>query len=245
MSDRLPDVVRRWTVLGGSDPMWAALTTGSRRGRWETDEFLSSGRMEINAMLALLDRRGVTPTPGTALDFGCGPGRLTAGLAGAGFARVIGVDVSPAMLVKAREIVADDRCEFLIDTSAELSTIASGSVDLLYTSRVLQHMPPPLAHGYIRQFLRVAAPGGVVVFQLPAEPVGGCVGEALRVLPGWILDRLRHGMQMHGTPPAAVTRVVAEAGGVTVSVEDDSSAGPRWRSHLYITRAMGRPRAEG
>ena len=51
------------------------------------------------------------------------------------------------------------------------------------------------------------------------------------------LDRVRAGMQMHGTAPAAVTRVVAAAGGVTVSIEEDASAGPRWRSHLYVVRA--------
>lgn len=237
MGSQLTDVARRWTELGDEDPMWAALTDEGKGGRWDVEEFLRTGRREVDAVLALLARRGVSPTLGTALDFGCGPGRLTAGLAAAGFARAIGVDVSPTMLAKAREIVTDERCEFLLNEGTDLASVPSGTVDLVYTCRVLQHMPTALSHGYIREFLRVAAPGGLVVFQIPAEPAGGPVGKVLKVLPAGVLNRLRQGMQMHGTPPAAITRLIAEAGGVTVSVEEDASAGPRWRSHLYVARA--------
>ena len=235
-SSLIAGVVRRWTRLGVADPLWAALTDGGRRGRWDAVEFLRTGRREVDAVLALLARRGVSPKLGTALDFGCGPGRLTAGLAAAGFGRAIGVDVSPGMLAKARELVDDDRCEFVHDPGTELATVPDESIDLVYSSRVLQHMPPALAHGYVRHFLRVAAPGGLVVFQLPAAPTGPA-GALMRVLPTAALDRARAGMQMHGTDPAAVTRLIAGAGGVTVSVEEDASAGPRWRSHLYVARA--------
>jgi SAM-dependent methyltransferase len=229
-------VARRWTELGRTDPMWAALTNAGKGGRWDPADFLRTGRAEIDAVLALLTRRGVTPKTGTALDFGCGPGRLTAGLAAAGFTRAIGVDLSPTMLAKAREIVDDERCEFVHDEGTELASVADATIDLVYCCRVLQHMPTELSHGYIRHFLRVAAPGAIVVFQLPVAPAG-LVGGAMRMLPRPALDRLRAGMQMHGTPADAVTRLVAEAGGVTVSVEPDASAGPRWRSHLYVVRA--------
>jgi SAM-dependent methyltransferase len=238
MASRLTDVTRRWTDLGEKDPLWAALTyQGRSRGRWDPAEFLGSGRQEIAAVLALLARRGASPVLGTALDFGCGPGRLTAALAAAGFARVIGVDASPTMLAKARELVPDERCEFVHNDSAELLGLDDASVDLVYSCRVLQHMPPALAHGYIREFHRVAAPGALVVFQVPAEPATGMAATALRLLPGPVLNTLRRGMQMHATSPAAITRLVAEAGGVTMSIEEDASAGPRWRSHLYLTRA--------
>jgi len=238
MRSQLTDVAHRWTALGDEDPLWAALTNAGKGGRWDVGEFLRSGRIEVDAVLTLLSRRGVSPTMGTALDFGCGPGRLTAGLAAAGFVRVIGVDLSPTMLAKASEIVDDRRCEFLLNDGTDLASIPSGTVDLVYTCRVLQHMPPTLSHGYIREFLRIAAPGAIVVFQLPSEPVDGPVGIVLKLLPTAVLNRLRKGMQMHGTGPAVVTRLVAAAGGVTVSIEEDASAGPRWRSYLYVVRAM-------
>jgi SAM-dependent methyltransferase len=239
----LRDVGTRWTELGREDPMWAALTLPgkSHRGEpWTEAEFLATGRREIDAVLARLDQLNVSPPRGTALDFGCGPGRLTAALAAAGFDRAIGLDISPSMLATARRLVAaageqlGDRCEFRHNDGPTLAGIADDSVDLVYTCRVLQHMPPALAAGYVREFLRVTAPGGLVVFQLPAEPAPGVVGGLLRRLPAFLLDRLRHGMQMHGTPPTEVTAQVAAAGCRTVAIDADSSAGPRWRSYLYI-----------
>lgn len=241
MVDQLRTVASRWTELGDTDPMWAALTNSGKGGQWDAQEFLRTGRAEIDAVLALLRRRGVDHGTGTALDFGCGPGRLTAGLAAAGFDRVIGVDLSATMLAKAAEILPAElasRCEFLHNTGSDLAAVPSGTVDLVYCCRVLQHMPPQLAHGYIREFLRVAAPGAPVVFQIPAEPTG-LVGSAMQVLPAAVLNRLRKGMEMHGTDPAAVSRLVADAGGRTVSIEDDASAGPRWKSRLYVTVGRG------
>lgn len=220
--------------------MWAALTDpGRSSGRWAAEDFLATGRAEIGSVLALLARRGATPRTGTALDFGCGPGRLTAALAEAGFDRVVGVDVSPTMLDAARELVTTRGCEFLLNEGDDLAAVPTGSIDLVYCCRVLQHMPSSLAHGYIGEFLRVAAPGAPVVFQLPSQPAPGAVGLALRCVPQSLLTRLRRGMQMHGTGSAEVVRLIADAGGSTVSVEEDHSAGPRWVSHLYIARSGG------
>jgi hypothetical protein len=89
-------------------------------------------------------------------------------------------------------------------------------------------------------------PGGLVVFQLPRGPVGPA-GVLMRALPTAALDRMRAGMQMYGADPAAVTRTIAGAGGVTVCIEEDASAGPRWRSHLYVARSgdIGRGGAPG
>jgi SAM-dependent methyltransferase len=242
----LRDVASRWTELGRDDPMWAALTLpgksakGDRAG-WSEAEFLATGRHEIDAVLARLDELNVPPKRGIALDFGCGPGRLTAALAAAGFSRTIGLDISPSMLETARRLVASTtpevgaRCEFRHNDGPTLAGIADDSVDLVYTCRVLQHMPPALAAGYLREFYRVTAPGGLVVFQLPYEPAPGVVGGLMRRLPTALLNRLRHGMQMHGSTPTEVTALVAAAGARTVAIEPDTSAGPRWRSHLYIT----------
>jgi SAM-dependent methyltransferase len=242
----LRDVATRWTELGSSDPLWAALTYhGKSKGGWSTEEFLATGRQEVDAVLSRLADLGVAPRRGTALDFGCGPGRLTAALAAAGFDRAVGVDISPSMLETARRLVASsprsDRCDFLHNTGTTLDGVQDDSVDLVYTCRVLQHMPPALALGYVREFIRVAAPGGLVVFQLPAEPEHGPMGALLRRAPAPVLNRMRKGMQMHGTPLTEVTARIARAGGRIVTIEPDASAGPRWRSYLYVVEA-GRAR---
>ena len=41
--------------------------------------------------------------------------------------------------------------------------------DFVYSSLVLQHMKPEYSQNYIKEFLRILAPGGLVYFQLPAE----------------------------------------------------------------------------
>ena len=87
-------------------------------------------------------------------------------------------------------------------------------------------MPTELAHGYIREFMRIVSPVGAVVFQIPFEPATSAVGTAMRLVPATVLNRIRKGMEMHGSSPAAITRLLAECNGVTVSIEEDQSAGP-------------------
>ena len=170
-----------------------------------------------------------------ALDFGCGAGRLSHGLATAGFGEVLGCDISPTMLDKAREIVPDAACRFVQVAGTDLSAVETDSVDLVYSCRVLQHMPPALAHGYVREFWRVARPGGVVVFQIPTQPSASLAGRVLGALPVPVARLLRRGMEMHGTPEPEVRELVSSLGARVVSADPDTSAGPRWDGRLYVT----------
>lgn len=232
----IDDVSRTWTKLGGEDPMWAVLTDkGKSRNRWSTGDFLETGVTEIAAVMARLDELGLVPARGRALDFGCGAGRLSHGLAAAGFAEVLGCDISPTMLGKAREIVPDPACRFVQVAGTDLAAVESDSVDLVYSCRVLQHMPPALAHGYVTEFWRVARPGAVVVFQMPTRPSSSLAGRVLSTLPTPVARTLRRGMEMHGTPEADVERLVASLGARVVAADHDTSAGPRWESRLYVT----------
>jgi SAM-dependent methyltransferase len=232
----IADVSRTWTKLGGEDPMWAVLTDkGKSRNRWTPEDFLATGVDEVGAVLARLDQLGLAPGRGRALDFGCGAGRLSHGLAMAGFDEVLGCDISPTMLDKAREIVPDSACRFVQVTGTDLAAVETDSVDLVYSCRVLQHMPAALAHGYVREFWRVARPGGVVVFQMPTQPSSSPAGRVLAALPTPVARTLRRGMEMHGTPEADVERLVTSLGARVVAADLDTSAGPRWQSRLYVT----------
>lgn len=234
----IDEVSRTWTRLGDQDPMWAVLTDAEKAGgRWREEDFLATGVEEIATVLARLDEVGVVPDRGRALDFGCGAGRLSHGLAHAGFGDVLGLDISSTMLAAARQIVTDPACRFQQVHGTDLADVATDSVDLVYSCRVLQHMPPPLAHGYVREFHRVVRPGGVVVFQMPTAPARTPAGLTLRVLPQPIAVRLRKGMEMHGTPEREVRALVDSLGARMVTVDPDSSAGTRWQSRLYVTVA--------
>ena len=106
---------------------------------------------------------------GTALDFGCGAGRLTRALSYY-FDRSTGVDVSETMIAKARELNQDrTQCTFQVNDTDDLAVFSSNYFDLIFTILVLQHVPSvSLIKGYIKEFARCLKPGGILVFQLPA-----------------------------------------------------------------------------
>src|SRR5215472_5069559 len=104
---------RDWTKLGEADPLWAVCVDPDKRGGgWDTREFLASGRAEVSHLLAELDQVGGCPRQ-SAIDFGCGVGRVTAALS-EHFAVVTGIDIADSMLVHARSLHAGNpRCRFI------------------------------------------------------------------------------------------------------------------------------------
>ncbi len=150
---RLSGLRRHWNEFGRSDPLWAILTAPDKKGnRWSVDEFLQTGRDEIAALITYLDARGLTGARTRALDFGCGAGRLTHALADH-FDQVIGVDIAPSMIDVARRLhAAVPGVEFRVNASSRLESVASGSIDLVYT------LPGAPAHPAA---LRPRLPGGV------------------------------------------------------------------------------------
>ena len=111
---------------------------------------------------------------GSALDFGCGVGRLALPLATeAGFAHVDGVDVSVSMLMEASanaERMAVENVGFIE------SRVLFGSMDQLANHRlysfihsfiVLQHIPPGKGYVIFRGLLDRLELGGVIALHFP------------------------------------------------------------------------------
>jgi SAM-dependent methyltransferase len=227
----------QWDGLGAEDPLWAVLTEKGKNGRrWSVEEFLATGQVEIDELVAHLAAIGHRPgATADALDFGCGAGRLVQGLAGH-FDRATGVDVAASMVATAERLNRrGEACRFVLNEEAHLRRFADESFDLVYSCRVLQHMPPALASGYIAEFVRLTRQGGVAVFQIPSRPARTAIGLAMRVLPAQVVERVRK-MQMHGISPDAVANVVSNAGGEVIEVTPDRSAGPHWESFRYVVR---------
>lgn len=161
---------RDWDDLAQIDPMWAILSDdGKRDGRWADDEFFASGHTEIEAVMALAAKLGLPRHRRSALDFGCGIGRLTRAL-GERFQRCIGIDISEEMIVEARKRNTDmPGLEFLQNSEARIRGIADGSIDFIYSRIVLQHVSSRAAvRSYLAEFARVLADEGLLVFQLPS-----------------------------------------------------------------------------
>jgi SAM-dependent methyltransferase len=170
MSD-LRTLQRNWEEAAIADPLWAILSApGKDHRRWDLEEFLASGRAEIAGVLEYLAEFDLPTRRDRALDFGCGVGRLTQALA-EHFVAVDGVDVASGMIERAHELNRHgERCRYHVNAEPHLRLFPDDAFDLVYSNLVLQHVGPELACGYILEFVRVLAPEGVALFQLPSEP---------------------------------------------------------------------------
>ncbi len=167
----LKELQRNWNAFGETDPLGAILTVPSKmRGKWDEREFFQKGVDEIAAVMDYI--RPIRPRlpRREALDFGCGVGRLTQALA-RHFDRCVGVDIAPSMIELAdRYNRFGERCRYVLNEVDDLSVFESDRFDFIYTFIVLQHMRPEYSLNYIKEFIRVLAPGGLAVFQLPTGP---------------------------------------------------------------------------
>jgi SAM-dependent methyltransferase len=163
----LEELQKNWEAFGKSDPLRAIL---GHPESWDVDQFFATGVSEINELLGQLDGLSVQPGRSTALDFGCGVGRLTQALA-RHFDECHGVDIAPPMVELARRYNSHgDRCHYHINQVPHLGIFPNDKFDLIYSNITLQHMEPQYAAAYIKEFVRVLRPGGVLAFQLPSEP---------------------------------------------------------------------------
>ena len=160
-----------WEDIGKLDPLWAVLTEPSGQyGRWDQEAFFRTGAEEIGRVMEEAAKLGYPRQRGVALDFGCGVGRLTRALAGS-FEKSCGVDISEAMVTKARELNGQiGNCSFVVNNSADLRVFPNETFDLIYSARVLQHLPSQkVIEQYVSEFARVLKSGGLLVFQIPTS----------------------------------------------------------------------------
>jgi len=177
-------LARNWRAMGDTDPMFGVLSDPTKfGGKWSSDEFFASGRAHVRKLLGILDGLGARFERGDCLDFGCGMGRLTIPLAEC-FAQTIGVDVASSMIGPAsRHVPPGVRCEFVVNRHPDLRTVPSARFDFVHSCLALQHIPPAITVRYLAEFLRVCRPGGLVVFQLPAETRSEAEISAMYALP--------------------------------------------------------------
>ncbi|HEY3863574.1 MAG TPA: class I SAM-dependent methyltransferase [Verrucomicrobiae bacterium] len=205
---------KNWTKLGENDPMWVVLTAADKRGgKWSPEEFFANGRVEIEQALSDVEAAGVTINRGTALDFGCGLGRLSQALA-AQFQHVDGVDVSTSMIEQARQFNKyPDKVEYHLNVKSDLSLFPRQRFDFIYSNIVLQHIPTPHQLSYISEFMELLKPGGTAYFQ-------AMHAYGMRALaPRWFVEAfryLKHGgkpyIPMYGVPVADVENAIRTGG---------------------------------
>ena len=240
----LDGVRRDWTRLGAEDPLWAVmLLPGKRGGGWDVDEFLATGRADVDHSVGWLERLGLPTRFSRVLDFGCGVGRLSQALARHAD-EVVGVDIAPTMLDTARALDSSGGvCRFVLNAAPDLRQFPDGHVDLVYCVLVLQHQPRPEIDRYLAEFMRVLRPGGVAVLQLLTAPLRTVKGVAWRILPfpviAWAQRRLLRypaPMRMTRVPERELAAVLAAGGGEIVDRQPDPTYTEDWLATRYVVR---------
>ena len=251
MSD-LDRVRRDWERWGSEDPLFAVYTKpGTESGGWDVDEFLASGQAVVDRLIGELRAAGVEPPAGAALDFGCGVGRLTAGLT-RHFDEVHGVDISEPMVTEARALATrlEQQPTYHVNHAPNLALFEDGRFAFVLTIVVLQHMPPHMALGYVREFIRVLQPGGIALFQVPeghAQPERLLDERRLSPQTRNRLVRLaakvrrQPAMEMHPIAAATVLGEIERAGGRLRALTPDQFAGRLYDSLTYAVEKLPEP----
>lgn len=218
---------RAWEEWGALDPLWANLTEpGTQHGAWDLNDFWRLGREEIATVMAIAERVGRPAQRREALDFGCGAGRLTRALC-AHFDRTTGVDVAHSMVELARDLNGGLPCRFLWSGDGSLAQLPERSVDLVYSSLVLQHLSDVSAvRAAIADLARLVRSSGLLSFQLPTSVPPATMKDRIAMrtrvyaalrrmrLPGPVLYRwgLRPAMRMTAMPGHEVIRHLESIG---------------------------------
>jgi SAM-dependent methyltransferase len=257
---------RSWDLLGKRNSLGAILT-GDEGGirEWNLEEFLATGRLDAQRFIADLQRIAPAVSRARALDFGCGVGRVTRALAEY-FDRVVGADIALSMVSQAQRLNADiPNASFVLNPAPHLRQFQTGSFDVIYCRLVLQHLRPRRVRRYLTELIRVLAPEGMMMVQIPGEPDfadpeeafcrAPVTGSGLKlyaplplvrayrrlkyrlIVDYGLLESNDPRMHMFAISKEEMTRLILKAGGEVVVVRPDQSHGPRGQGFEYwVTR---------
>jgi SAM-dependent methyltransferase len=241
MTDLLEDSRAYWDRHAQRDPLWAVLSDAAKRGgKWDVGRFFQSGTSEIGFFLYELDAQQFVLRHGSALDFGCGVGRLTQALA-PHFDRVVGVDVSPSMVDLATRLnQCPQTVSYVCNQAPDLSIFKDHSFDFIVSSIVLQHVRPDLACSYIHEFFRVLRPAGIAVFQLPSHHRRAGVRPLESIVKPMPDDAYRASLLVAGIP-----RVMRPGGQINLQIEVTNVSMFDWIQRDYGVFGVGNHWLEG
>jgi SAM-dependent methyltransferase len=137
-------------------------TTWSDIAGWYDDLIRSGSGPHETAVDCLLELLPPSLAGQAVVDVGCGQGLATRALAGAGAARVVGVDSSPEMVAFARRHAIPPSVEYVVDDAQRLASLESGSFDGATCQLALMDIPD--LDATLEALCRVLRPGGWFVF---------------------------------------------------------------------------------
>jgi SAM-dependent methyltransferase len=167
-----------WERIAASEAFFGVLTADKYRASELTPEriaeFYATGEADIDWVIGTFQRVfGAAPSGATALDIGCGVGRLARAMRPHA-ARVIGYDVSDSMLALAKKH-AGEGVDYVTDFPA-------GPFGWINSFVVLQHIEPSEGLALLKRALAGLAPGGFASIQVTAWRTAHQLPTGLRKL---------------------------------------------------------------
>jgi len=205
----------------------------------ETSVYVGDPATGVSELEGLFGRLGANPRGGTCVEVGCGPGRMTGALAER-FDRVVAVDVSPAMLERARATVTALNVEFRAVSGDRLDGVEDGTADALVCYLVLQHLPSArVVRSYLREFARVLAPQGEAFVQVPVlDGAAARLRRAIRAPLLFFARRPEHAAAFRGfrLTRRELDRALADAG-LGVLADDEGPSAYRHSRDRFLRLA--------
>lgn len=240
---------RDWEDLSALDPYWAVLSDPRRQfAGWDRAEFFASGVSVVEAILSQGKKYDRPRGHSSALDFGCGVGRLTRAVA-RHFDRCLGLDISSQMIAEARNAAAGQQnCVFEV-SDAGLTELPTNSFDFVTCCIVLQHIPSArVKRRYIAELVRVLRPHGLLAFQLPSwiparhriQPRPRLYRVLRRIggSPESLYRRLGlNPARMAFLPRREVLSTIEGAGGLPLEISEHASLGGVVSAEYLVTKA--------
>lgn len=161
---------KAWQEWGKNDPYFGVYTNEKFRRENLTpvvkNEFFSTGENYVQQILSTIKKR-IDPNfqPATALDFGCGTGRILLTLAKI-CNQVVGVDISDGMLAEAKKNLSAFNNVTLYKSDDQLSKLKEDQFDLVNTYIVLQHIPQQRVLAIFNKLVSLVAKDGIGVIHL-------------------------------------------------------------------------------
>lgn len=151
-----------WSVLSSREPFFGVIAAPEflRENLDDAarEDFFASGVADVGHYFGEMRRRFAGFDPRSALDFGCGVGRLTRALCDR-TGDAVGVDIAEGMLLEARR-ASRDGLHFV-------NSMPDRLFDWVVSIIVFQHIPPERGYGLLSQLCERLAPGGGLTLQVP------------------------------------------------------------------------------
>jgi SAM-dependent methyltransferase len=164
-----------WEALARHEPYFRLLTRDGvvevESSAAATSEFFETGEADLSRLLsAVAAVVGHDVSLGSALDFGCGVGRLTLPLARRANA-VLACDIAPTMLDHVRRNAEIAGLQNVTAIEAErLLAMSDATLTFVCSLLVFQYIPEASGCEIIRNLLRLLSPSGIAALQVVLRP---------------------------------------------------------------------------